>query len=198
MIGRDTERDALIDAFTRLASEVGFEMVDAGMVARAAGLETADFHRHFADEAQCMLAAYDRFIARLLDHIAAACEGVDAWPEKVKVSIETAFEFVTEVEPVARMFAIDAPRIGPAAFDRNCTSIDAAAELLKRGRQLSPSAAGMPFTTERTLVAGVVMLAEMHLLGEEASRLPAVEAEAVEMVLTPYVGSSRAHSLAVA
>ena len=45
---------------------------------------------------------------------------------------------------------------------------------------------------ESTLVAGVVMMASSHLLAEEADMLPGLAPEAVEMVLTPYLGSSAA------
>ena len=55
----------------------------------------------------------------------------------------------------------------------------------------------MPDPTERTLVAGVVMIASIQLLAEEADRLPRLAPEAVEMVLTPYVGARRARSLAM-
>ena len=49
---------------------------------------------------------------------------------------------------------------------------------------------------ERTLVAGVVMTVSIHLLDEDASRLPELGSETVEMVLTPYVGTRRARRIA--
>jgi hypothetical protein len=49
---------------------------------------------------------------------------------------------------------------------------------------------------ERTLVAGVVMLATTYLLGEEANRLAGVQAELVTMVLTPSLGIERARQVA--
>jgi AcrR family transcriptional regulator len=189
-------RERLTDAATRIATDNGFLAVNIEQIANSAGLTVDDFHRYFDTKEQCLLAGYDNFIQRLFEHIDEACESVQSWPEKVKTTIESAFEFIVELESVARMFAIDAMRIGPAALDRKCASIDSAARRLKHGRLLFSKADEMPDTTERTLVAGVVMLVAIHLLAEEATLLPTVRAEAIEMVLTPYIGIRRARELA--
>jgi AcrR family transcriptional regulator len=189
-------RERLTDAATKLATDRGYDALEVDAIAETAGVSVEDFHRHFDGEDQCLLAAYDRFVDRLQDHIEDASAGADSWPEKVKVTIEAGFEFVSELEPVARMFAVESIRIGPAAIHRRLMSIDRAADVLERGRSLYPASGAMPSTTERTLVAGVVTVAAQYLLGEEASDLSRIEAEAVEMVLTPYVGPAEAHSLA--
>lgn len=192
------ERERLTDAVTRLATESGYPAVDIEQIAHGAGLSIEDFHRHFETKDQCMLAAYDRFLERLLEHIDEACKAAEDWPDKVKITIESAFEFVAELEGGARLFAVDALRMGPAAVERSCSSIDSAAVRLKHGRLLFPAAADMPNPTERTLVAGVVMIASVHLLAEEADQLSDVAPEAVEMVLTPYIGTRRARYVATA
>ena len=198
-ISRSTSevRGRLTDAATRVATERGYLAVDAGQIARHAGVSVDEFHRHFTGKDQCLLVAYDRFLERMLEHIDEACEGAESWPEKVKITIESAFDFVAEVPGPARVFAIDAMRTGAAAIERSCSAIDSAALRLKHGRLLFPAAADMPFPTERTLVAGVVMIASIQLLAEEADQLPRLAPEAVEMVLTPYVGARRARSLAL-
>ncbi len=190
-------RGRLTDAITRVATECGYPAVEVEQIARHAGVSVEEFHRHFTGKDQCLLAAYDRFLERMLEHIDEACEGAESWPEKVRLTIESAFDFVAEVHGPARVFAVDAMRTGPAAVERGCRAIDSAALRLKHGRLLFPAAADMPVPTERTLVAGVVMIASIQLLGEEADQLPRLAPEAVEMVLTPYVGTRRARSLAM-
>lgn len=189
-------RERLTDAATRLATDRGYDALRAEAIAEAAGLSIEDFHRHFDGGDQCLLAAYDRFIDRLLDHVEAASAAAVSWPEKVKLTIEAAFQFVYELEPVARMFAVESIRIGPAAMHRRLLSIDRAATVLEGGRTLYPAAEGMPSTTERTLVAGVVTIATQQLLAEEASDLSVIEVEAIEMVLTPYIGPAEARAVA--
>lgn len=191
-------RERLTDAVTRAATEGGYPAVDVAQIARYAGLSVEDFERHFDGKEQCLLAAHDRFVERMLEHIDAACEEAEDWPYKVKLAIEAAFDFVAELEAVARIFVVDAVGSGPAEVDRRCASIDRAALHLKHGRLLYPATADLPDAMERTLVAGVVMTASIQLLDEDASRLPEFGSEAVEMVLTPYVGTRRARRIAAA
>jgi AcrR family transcriptional regulator len=189
-------RERLTDAVTRAATECGYPAVDVEQIAQYAGVSVEEFNQHFEGKDQCLLAAYDRFLERMLEHIDEACEEAENWPEKVRCTIESAFDFVTELDGAARLFAVDSMRTGPAAVELACSAIDSAALRLKHGRLLFPAAAQMPDPTERTLVAGVVMIASIQLLSEEASQLPHLAPEAVEMVLTPYVGARRARSIA--
>ena len=191
-------RERLTDAVTRVATESGYDSVDIEQISQYAGVPLEEFDRHFVDKDQCLMAAYDRFLERMLEHIDDACDGAVNWPEKVKLTIESAFEFVAELDASARLFGIDALRVGPAAVERSCSAIDSAALRLKHGRLIFPPAADMPDPTERTLVAGVVMIVSIHLLSEQADELPGLAPEAVEMVLTPYVGARRARSIATA
>jgi AcrR family transcriptional regulator len=191
-------RGRLTDALTRVATECGYDALDVEQIAQAAGVSVDEFNRQFSSKEQCLLAAYDRFVERMLEHIDEACEGAETWTEKVKLTIESAFEFVAELEGPARLFTIDTKRLGPAALERSCTSIDSAALRLKHGRLIFPVAANMPEPTERTLVAGVVMTAAIHLLAEEADQLERLAPECVEMILTPYIGARRARFIATA
>jgi AcrR family transcriptional regulator len=189
-------RDRLIDAATRAATEKGYDDVDVEEIARYAGVSVDEFHECFATKDQCMLAAFDRFVSWMRDHVDEACEHARDWPDKVRLSIKAVFSFLTEVEPVARVFVVEAGRNGPATLDRRCTSIDAAALRLKQGRLLFPAAADYPDSMERTLISGVVLIASTHLLAEDAKTLSELEAETVEMVLTPYIGSREARLVA--
>jgi hypothetical protein len=134
----------------------------------------------------------------MLEQIGEAGERADDWADGVRASIEAGFEFLRDRETEARAFALAAMRAGPAWLEGRCALIESAALRLKQGRLLYPAAAEMPDGAERTLVAGVVMLASVHLLAEGDSGLPGVEAEAIEMVLTPYVGGGRAREFASA
>jgi AcrR family transcriptional regulator len=190
------DRDRLTDAMTRAAVECGYRAVDIEQVADYAGLTADDFRQQFASKDQCLLAAFDGFLARIYDQIDEDCEAVHDWPTKVKTTIESAFGFVAELEGTARLFVVDAIRTGEAGLERHRTSIDSAARTLSQGRLLYPTAADYPEAMERTLVAGVVMMASSRLLAEEADQLPGLAPEAAEVVLTPYLGSSAARRAA--
>jgi AcrR family transcriptional regulator len=184
-------RERLTDAVTRAGAECGYRAVDIERVAVYAGLSVDDFDRHFESKDQCLLAAIDRFLDE-------ACEGVRDWPERVHVTVRSALEFISELEAAARLFMVEAICTGEAGMERRSASIEGAALMLKQGRLLYPEAADLPDATERTLVAGMVMLVSTHLLHEDGRDLPELTGEVTEMVLTPYVGARRAREVAAA
>jgi AcrR family transcriptional regulator len=189
-------RNRLAEAATRIAAERGFDALDTEQLVRATDLTLADFHRHFDNVDQCILAAFDQFLGRLLAHVSEACDGIADWPETVRAAIVAGLGFITELEQVTRLFAVDAMGAGPGLVERKLSAIELGADRLKQGRELYPGTAEFPDSMERTLVAGVVMLATTYLLGEEANRLAGVQAELVTMVLTPYLGIERARQVA--
>jgi AcrR family transcriptional regulator len=186
------ERERLTDAVTRIATEHGFRDIDAEQVARRSGVPVAEFHRHFGSVDQCVMAAFDRFAQNLLEQVDEACEEAVDWPDTVRRGVEAAFEFVAELEPVARLFAVDVASVGPAAIERRQVSIERAALRLRHGRLLYPAAANLPDALERTLVAGVVTNVAAHLLREEGELLAAARSEVVEVLLAPYIGVDQA------
>lgn len=192
------ERERLTDAITRASVECGYRAVDVEQVADYAGLTADDFRRSFASMDQCLLAAFDCFLSRLYAQIDEDCEDARDWPTKVKITIESAFALVAELEGTARLFVVDAIRTGEAGLERHRTSIDSAARRLRQGREFYLVAADYPEAMENTLVAGVVMMASSCLLAEEAHLLTDLAPEAVEMVLTPYLGTSAARRTAYA
>lgn len=142
---------------------------------------------------------YDLLLDRLLERISRACKTATDWPDEVRLAIEAAFEFASELERERLMAFFDPALAGPAAVERRCALIDNATTALERGRRAPgpyPASDGFE-VTERTLVAGVVMLASINLLADDDSGLDRARAEAVEMVLTPYVGAGRARDLAI-
>jgi AcrR family transcriptional regulator len=190
----DSER--LTDALTRIAAESGYPSVDIEQISASAGLPVDAFHENFPNKDQCLLLAYDRFLADMLEHVEEAFKGTSDWIDKVKITIEAGFDYLVELEPVARLFVVDAMRTGAAGLERRCASIDSVALQLKHGRLLYPASVDYPDAMESTLVAGVVMIAMTHLLSEDADSLPGIAPEAVELVLTPYIGARRARSIA--
>lgn len=192
LLSRNRER--LIDAVTRLGTERGLSAVDPALIAASAGLGYEDFQRHFETADQCLLAAMESFLDRMLQHIEEACAGVDDWPGRVRTTVAACFEFIEEVEPVARLFAIDSARTGAAGIECKSRIVEQAAVRLERGRLLYPEAQTLPPSLERALIGGSVTIVASTML--EGARLCDVEPEVAELLLTPYLGAAEAHALA--
>lgn len=193
---REEERERLVDAFTKVAAECGYEATEVKRVALLAGLAPDAFDAHFSDKSQCMLAAYDRFFDRLVGEIEAALDLGDPWPRQVSAGVRAALGFVLESAPAARLFAVEALSLGPPAVERYVAAIQRIVVLLRLGRGRSSQAAELPPLTEAVLVAGAVSLVTSVLLAEEQEALAELDTQLVEVMLLPYVGAEEARDLA--
>jgi hypothetical protein len=70
------------------------------------------------------------------------------------------------------------------------------ADLLLPGRDLAPAGAGPPAIHESAVVGGVALLVGHRLRQEREGELPALAAGAIEIVLTPYLGTEEARRVA--
>jgi len=192
----DGQRARLIDAFTRAASERGYAETTVQDVAALAGLPEDVFYEYFSDKHQCLSAAYDAFIERMVEEARHAAGDGDEWPLRVKEAVAAGLSFVAETSTRARFFAVDAPAAGPIILERHVTAMARIVFLLRSGREHYPRAAELPDLTEQILVGGAASLISSALLSEESTRLPSLESELVEIILTPYLGREEAQRIA--
>jgi AcrR family transcriptional regulator len=191
-----SQRERLINAFTKIASERGWAETTVAEVAAAAGTTEAEFHRNFANLRQCLSAAHDAFFSRLTAEVEAAVDDVDEWPYRVREAVAATLEFVEETAPQARFFAVDALFAGPMILERENSELERVVPLMREGRERSPSASGLPPLTEPILVSGAACLLRGALLGEGPIPLERYRAELVEVLLSPYVGPAEATRIA--
>lgn len=190
------ERERLVNAFTKVASERGYEQTSVGQVAAVAGLPRSTFYVHFASKRQCLSAAHDAFFGRLLDEVASAVDDEQEWPLRVKAAVAAALEFVDETARRSRFFAIDVLVAGPLIVERHSSALGRAEPLLREGREHFPEAADLPELTEVVLIGGAAFLLCRSLLAEERLRVSRLATEMVEMLLVPYVGRGEARRIA--
>ncbi|HUC06605.1 MAG TPA: hypothetical protein VMR96_00820 [Solirubrobacterales bacterium] len=128
--------------------------------------------------------------------IESVCAAQSEWPEQVAGGIRVAFEWVAEEPAAAQLLTNDALAGGSVGFERYERMIAYIAELLEPGREQAAYGKRLPEITERAMASGVAMLVAQRLsLGQEAE-LPAIAGEAVQFVLTPYLGGSEARRVA--
>jgi AcrR family transcriptional regulator len=190
-------RARLIDAFTRVAAERGYEQVTIEEVAAAAGLPRAAFFEYFESKRHCLGAAYDAFFERLTEQARQACAAEEAWPAGVRAAVNASFEFLLETASRARLFMVEAVAGGLPLFERELRMTARLAEMLEDGRRRTLPPPDLPPSVEWVLVAGVLTRVSELLLAEEPSALIDLQPEVVELVLTPYVGAGNARRLAI-
>jgi hypothetical protein len=71
------------------------------------------------------------------------------------------------------------------------------AERLRPGRAERPTGEFLPEITEKTMVGGLAMLIAQRLTFDRFAELPALAPEAIQFVLTPYLGAADARRVAL-
>jgi AcrR family transcriptional regulator len=194
---RPDRRARLIDAFTRVASERGYEQTTIDEVAAAAGLPRAAFFEYFESKRHCLGAAYDAFFDRLSAQVKEVCAAEEEWPDAVRAGVAASFEFVLETASRARLFMVEAVAGGIPLLERELRLTARLAEMLEDGRRRTLPPPNLPPAMELVLVAGVLSRISELLLAEEPRALLDLEPEVVELVLGPFVGPDEARRLAV-
>lgn len=186
-------RDLLVAAFTKVASERGYAATAPADVTAVAGLPPEAYAAHFEDLRQCLLAAYDRFVASLVAEVEEAMDPAAPWHDQVRAAVRAAVAFIAERPAAARLFAVEAIANGPVVIERYEAAMDRIAALLRLGRDCSERAGELPELTERVLVAGASDLVVATLLAEESERFETLETELTDVLLLPYLpeGSTR-------
>jgi hypothetical protein len=140
--------------------------------------------------------AFDSAFAALQVRIESACAAASEWSEQVAGGIRAAFDWAAAEPVAAQLLTNDALARGSAGFERYERMIAYIAQLLEPGRERAGHGERLPVITERAMASGVAMLVAQRLsLGQEAE-LPALGGEAIQFVLTPYLGSVEARRVA--
>jgi hypothetical protein len=141
--------------------------------------------------------AFDSAFAELQVRIESACAAAPEWPEQVAAGIRAAFGWVAAEPGAAQLLTNEALAGGSAGFERYERMVAYIAELLEPGRERAEHGERLPAITERAMASGVAMLVAQRLSLGQQDELPAIAGEAIQFVLTPYLGSVGARQAAV-
>ncbi len=146
--------------------------------------------RHPDDFADAFSAAF----ARLQVRIEHAClgEGPFDWPAQVAAAVREALTFAAEDPAAADVLTNEPLAMGRAGFARYDRMLEHFAGDLRRGRAERPEGRHLPDITEKAMVGGVAMLIAQRLDHDRAAELPGLSPEAIQFVLTPYIGGEEA------
>ena len=141
--------------------------------------------------------AFEPAFARLQVRIETACASEVGWPAKVAAGIRAALAFAAADPAAAELLTNEALAGGRAGFARYDRMLEHFAAELRPGRAERPGGEWLPEITEKTMVGGVAMLAAQRLSSGRHDQLPALAPEAIQFVLTPYLGAAKARQVAL-
>ncbi len=169
-------------------NEHGYVGLAVRHVIEGAGVSRATFYEHFTNKQQVVLAAYDRFFARLLEEIEAACAAQAEWASKVRASIAAALRLAAAEPEAAALLSVHTTAAGREGIQRVLGSHEHFAALLAQGRP----AKVVPAATERTLVGAIWTMVAADLICGEPEHLSELEPHLVELTLLPFLGAAEA------
>ena len=140
--------------------------------------------------------AFEPAFARLQICVETACASEAGWPAQVAAGIRAALAFAAAEPAAAQVLTNEAMAGGRAGFARYDRMVEHFAEALWPGREERSEGEYLPAITEKTMVGGVAMLVAQRLSFDQQDDLSAIASEAVQFVLTPYLGATDAHRVA--
>jgi hypothetical protein len=141
--------------------------------------------------------AFEAAFARLQVAILEACRSEHGWPAQIAAGVGAGLRFAAEDPIAAGVLTNGALAEGAEGIARHERLIIYLAEGLLPGREERPGGRHLPEVTERAMAGGLVMMVAMRLDQGREDELSALAFEAIQFVLTPYLGVDEARRAAV-
>jgi hypothetical protein len=139
---------------------------------------------------------FESAFARLQIRIETACAGEDEWAGQVAAAVRVAFSFAAAHPEIAVTLTSEVLANGRAGYARYDRMLSHFGEQLRPGRALHPEGEWLPEITEKAMVGGLVTLVAQRVDTGREAELPAIAADAIQFVLTPYLGAEEARLVA--
>jgi hypothetical protein len=134
--------------------------------------------------------------ARLRFQIEKGCAAEVGWPARVAAGTRAALAFAAANPEASRRLISEPLAQGAGGIILYESLIAYLVGCLEPGREQRPENSGLPDITERSAVGGVVTLVAYRLDTGREDELPALVPEAIQFMLTPYLGADQARRIA--
>jgi AcrR family transcriptional regulator len=161
------QRERLFGAIVALAAERGYEGFTVADVLALSGVSRSAFYAHFANKAECLLAAASELMGPALAAIEAAArsEGTD----QARTAFETFFALLRSQPAGARVWFVELHATGPAGEAVGDEGVEALATSMESLNGMPGGDSAADPALIRTLIAGIRKLIHTRLArGEEA------------------------------
>ena len=156
------QRERLVAAMAEECAEGGYAEATVAAVAKRAGVSSLTFYKQFRGKHECMLAAHEELLGRLLEAVDRGAEEDDGAAAKARAALRTALAIFAADSPSSRLLTVEILAAGPEGVERHDAMVAAFAERL--------GCAWVP-------AAGLLALVGKLAVAGEAGRLPGLEDE---------------------
>lgn len=195
------QRERLLAAMLRAASELGYRETNVQDVIERAGVSRPTFYEHFDNKEDCFLAAFDVTAARLRERVeAAALKGGDSLSDRLRFGLETLLHFTSTEPEAARTLIVEARAASVEAVMRRDDLLNHFANCIDgHVRELLPDLPSYSPITAAGIVGGVEALLYSRLNKGETDDLDSLLPSMMYFLVLPFEGHEAAsRELAVA
>lgn len=188
------QRERLIAAILRAASELGYRGTNVQDVIERAGVSRPTFYEHFQNKEDCFLAAFDITAARLRERVAAGADkGGEDWRSRLRFGLEALLSFVATEQEAARTLVVEARAASVEAVLRRDALLDHFATCIDRQvRDHFPEAPAHSPITAAGIVGGCEALLYSRLNKGELDDLDSLLPSMMYFLVLPYEGHEAA------
>jgi AcrR family transcriptional regulator len=188
------QRERLIVAMLRAASELGYRATNVQDVIERAGVSRPTFYEHFTNKEDCFLAAVDITAARLRERVGAAADkGGDNWRNRLRFGLETLLHFVATEPEAARTLIVEARAASVEAVLRRDALLDHFTACIDaQVRAYYPDAPAHSPITAAGIVGGCEALLYSRLNKGELDDLDSLLPSMMYFLVLPYAGHETA------
>lgn len=188
------QRERLLAAMLRAASELGYRETNVQDVIDRAGVSRPTFYEHFTNKEDCFLAAFDITATRLRERIgSAAGKGGASLRDRLRFGLETLLNFVATEPDAARTLIVEARAASVEAVMRRDDLLDHFAGCIdSQVRELLPAGPSYSPVTAAGIVGGVEALLYARLNKGEIDDLDALLPSMMYFLVLPFEGHEAA------
>ncbi len=188
-----SQRDQLIAAMAAICAERGFRAASVEEVVGRAGLERADFERHFNDEADCAVAAANQMLADITAVTTAAYVSEASALDGIVRSVLALLELLAARPNLARLACVEARHsMPPEGYEVYATAIRVLIAMLDRLRAYACAGTPPSSLAVRAGVGGAEILIRRELRAGRGDRLPELLPDVVYGLLVPFLDRDEA------
>ncbi|HET9591315.1 MAG TPA: TetR/AcrR family transcriptional regulator [Solirubrobacterales bacterium] len=187
----ENQRSRLVSGMIETVAEQGYGKATIANVIAAAKVSRKTFYESFANREDCYRAAYEATFEFLRERVAAGSSAQD-WPGSVRGGLAALLESLGGHSDLAAFFLISPASVGDEISDRHHAAIRELVEVLLAKLPAGSEADGAAEIRTEALAGGLSRLLAIKVNAGEASEMPALLPDLVELFLRPYLGTEEA------
>jgi AcrR family transcriptional regulator len=187
----ENQRARIVNGMIETVAEQGYGKATIANVIAAAKVSRKTFYESFANREDCYRAAYEATFEFLHERVAAGSSAED-WPGSVRGGLAALLESLGDHPDLAAFFLISPASVGDVTSERHHAAIRQLAEILLAKMPTDAAADLAAGVRTEALTGGLSRLTAIKVNGGEATDLPALLPDLVELFLRPYLGTEEA------